>query len=62
MDKIKQKEKKMSDPIFPIIETFESIQEFIDDPDDTKKLLHLEAMLHELHDNVKREILKRGNK
>jgi len=49
----------MSKFIDPIFETTQAISDYVDNPENIKRLLHLEAMLHELHDSVKKEVIKR---
>lgn len=46
--------------IFPMQETQEAITDHINDPEDTRKLLHVEAMLTELLNNVRKEVLRHG--
>jgi len=48
--------------IHPTLETIDALQDHVISPEDKKKLLHVEAMLHELLDNVRKEIVKKGLK
>ncbi len=50
----------MSYYIFPMLETQSAISDHVDDPDNVRKLLHLEALLQELLDNVKEETMRKG--
>lgn len=48
----------MSNYIFPMLETQDAIQDHVKDPEDKKKLLHVEALLDELLRNVRNELLR----
>jgi len=46
--------------IFPMLEAEQAIQDHIKDPFDTRKMLHLEAMLAEVLINLRIEMKKKG--
>jgi len=46
--------------IFPMLETQEAIKDHVNDPENVKKLLHVESLLIELLNNIKQEVFKRG--
>jgi len=50
----------MSYYIHPTLETIDALQDHVIKPEDKKKLLHVEAMLHELLDNVRKEIVRKN--
>ena len=45
--------------IFPGAELISAIEDQDDENEDGKRLLHVEALLHEMLDNVRKEIVKR---
>jgi hypothetical protein len=44
--------------IFPIFETYEALGSYIEDPEDWRKMMHLEALLKETLQALRVQILK----